>query len=142
LAPGGEYATLSDSLDGRRHRLVVRFGDVESAPLEVATSVRVEVKLAATAKVRAGQAVDIEVAHVNRSPEAIEVPGCGDDRLVVDGHEQPLAPVETCRPEPRSIKVRGAFVTRGRLQLPPGRHTLRARWRDAQSADVTVEVAP
>jgi hypothetical protein len=38
------------------------------------------------------------------------------------------------------FKVRGAFITRGRTTLSPGRHYLRARWRDAQSDDAIVDV--
>lgn len=145
LPPGGEYATLSDSLDGRRHVVVVQLGTLAAAPLVVPTVVRVDVELAASASVRAGQPVDVEVVHINRSGEAIEVPACGEDRLLVDGREQPLAPLDAeagCLGQPRSIKVRGAFVTRGRLMLAPGRHRLRARWRDVQSDDVSVDVAP
>jgi hypothetical protein len=144
LAPGHEYSILSDALDGRRHTVVVLFGTVASPPLSVPTDVRVDIKLAATAAVRAGQPIDLEVAHINRSPEEIEVPGCGEDRLLVDGHEQPLplTPGVPCATTARGLKVRGAFVVRGQFTLPPGRHLLRARWRDRQSNDVTVEVAP
>jgi hypothetical protein len=142
LPPGGEYATLSDSLDGRRHQVVVQLGDVASPPLPVPTAVRVDIKLAATAQVRAGQPIDLEVAHINRSPEEIVVPGCGEDRLLVDDREQQLPVVGECLATPRSLKVRGAFIARGRLLLPPGRHRMRARWRETQSADVTVEVTP
>jgi hypothetical protein len=142
LAPGSQYAVLSDALDGRRHTVVVQLGPVASPPLSVPTAVRVDVKLAATAQVHAGQPVDLEVAHVNRSPEEIEVTGCGDDRLLIDDHEQPMPLSGECPATRRSIKVRGAFVTRGRLLLPPGRHRLRARWRESQSADVTVDVSP
>jgi hypothetical protein len=143
LPPGGQYAILSDSLDGRHHTIVVQFGAVLSPPLVVPTLVRVDLRLAATAKVRAGQPVDVELAHVNRSPEEITVPACGEDRLLVDGHEQPLppAPGVVCTPSPRVLKVRGAFVVRAQLSLPPGRHLLRARWRETQSNDVTVDVS-
>jgi len=140
LRPGGEYAILSDALDGRHHRVLVRFGDLTSPPLEVQTLQRVDLKLAATAQVRAGQAIDLEVTHVNRSPEDVTVPTCGEDRLLIDGKEQPMSPVDVCRAQPRVLKLRGAFVTRGRLTLAPGRHYVRARWRDVQSDDVVVEV--
>ena len=143
LPPGGAYTLLSDALDGRHHRLLVRFGELSSAPLEVATVLRVDVALAASAHARSGQPIDVEVTHVNRSAEDVTLPGCGEDRLLVDGKEQPLAPppAEPCRAEPRVLKVRGAFVTRGRLTLPAGRHFLRARWRQAQSDDAVVDVA-
>ena len=85
----------------------------------------------------------VEVVHVNRSAEAISVPGCGEDRLLVDDEEIPMPPAGPCSPTPRNLSVRGAFVTRGRLpSLSPGHHLLRARWRDVQSGDVTVDVAP
>jgi len=143
LPPGGSYAILSDSLDGRRHTVVVQLGTVVSPPLAVATSLRVDVKLAATAHARVGQPIELEVAHLNRSPEEVELPICGEDRLLIDGHEQslPAAPGVTCSAERRSIKVRGAFVVKGRLTLPAGRHLLRARWRESQSNDVTVDVS-
>jgi hypothetical protein len=140
LPPGGEYAVLSDALDGRKHRVLVRLGELTSPPLEVPTIVRVDIKVAATARVRAGQPVDVEVTHVNRSPEAVTLPSCGEDRLLVDGHEQPLPSIDPCVAAPRVLKIRGALVTRGRLTLPPGRHYVRARWRDAQSDDVVVDV--
>ena len=71
------------------------------------------------------------------------LPACGEDRLLVDGKESPLPGAAGCGTAPLVLKVRGAFVTRGRLpSLPPGRHLLRARWRETQSPDVTVDVAP
>lgn len=140
LAAGGEYAILSDSLDGRKHRVLVRLGELTSPPLEVPTLVRVDVALAASAHARPGQPIDLEVTHVNRSAEDVTVPSCGEDRLLVDGKEQPLPGAGGCRAEPRVLKVRGAFVTRGRLTLSPGRHYLRARWRDGQSDDAVVDV--
>ncbi len=136
----GDYAILSDALDGRHHRVQVTLGELGSNVVEVPTVVRVDVKLAATAKASAGQPIDVEVVHVNHSAEAVMVPPCGEDRLLVDGKEQPLggACVDAT---PRSVPVRGAFVTRGQVAgLAPGRHALRARWRDAQSDDVFVEV--
>jgi hypothetical protein len=142
IAPDGDYAILSDALDGRQHRVRVRFDDLSSPVVEVPTDVRVDLKLAATAHARAGEPIDLEVTHVNRSPEAVPLPICGEDRLLVDGKELPLPAVEACRPLKRMVPVRGAFVTRGRMTLPPGRHQLRARWREVQSDDVIVEVGP
>ncbi len=142
LPPGGEWAPLSDALDGRHHKIVVRFGAVASPPLDVPTVLRVELALSATAHARAGQPIDVEVAHVNRSPEVVTVPSCGEDRLLVDGKELELPRTTPCRAEPLVLKVRGAFVSDGRLTLPPGRHYLRARWRDVQSDDVVVDVGP
>src|SRR5205809_862774 len=55
LPPGGEYSILSDSLDGRRHTVTVQMGSLVSPPLQVETALRFEVKLAATARTRAGQ---------------------------------------------------------------------------------------
>ncbi|HEX9105255.1 MAG TPA: hypothetical protein VF997_23755 [Polyangia bacterium] len=139
----GEYAILSDALDGRHHKIQVTLGKLASQVLEVPTLVRVELTLAATTHARAGQPIDLEVAHVNRSAEEITVPGCGEDRLLVDGVESPLPASDACTPSPHVLKLRGALVTRGRLApLAPGRHTLRARWRETQSDDVLVEVAP
>jgi hypothetical protein len=139
----GEYAILSDSLDGRHHRVQVQFGALTSAQIEVPTLLRVDVTLAATTHARAGQPIDLEVTHVNRSAEDVTVPACGEDRLLVDGVESPLPGAAGCGTEPRVLEVRGAFVTRGRLpSLAPGRHRLRARWRETQSPDVTVDVAP
>lgn len=139
----GDYAILSDALDGRHHRIQVTLGKLASQVLEVPTLVRVDLTIAATTHARAGQPIDVEVAHVNRSAEEITVPRCGEDRLLVDGHEIPLPLVDACTAAAVALKVRGAFVTRGRLApLAPGRHTLRARWRDAQSEDVFVDVAP
>jgi hypothetical protein len=142
LAPGGEYSILSDALDGRHHRLQVQLGDHSSPPLDVPTMVRVDLSLAVTAHGRPGQPIDVEVTHVNRSPEEVALPSCGEDRLLVDGKEQAMPPADGagCRAEPRVIKVRGAFVTRGRLTLPAGRHYVRARWRDSQSDDSIVDV--
>ena len=142
LPPDGDYSILSDALDGRHHRVRLRFDGVTSPTIEVPTALRVDVALAATAHARAGEPVDLEVTHVNRSPEAVSLPICGEDRLLVDGKEQPLPLAEPCRPRSRMLPVRGAFVTRGRLVLPPGRHLVRARWRDVQSDDVSVVVAP
>lgn len=138
---GGDYAILSDALDGRHHRVQVVLGDMTSPPLDVPTLVRVDLTLAATAHARAGQPIDVEIAHVNRSAEEVTVPSCGEDRLLVDGKEQSLPSPEPCRAEPRILKVRGALITRGRLTLPPGRHYLRARWRETQSEDAIVDVA-
>jgi len=139
----GDYAILSDSLDGRHHRIQVTLGKLASQVLQVPTLVRVDLTLAATAHARAGQPIDLEVAHVNRSAEEITVPACGEDRVLVDGVESPLPLVGPCVATERVLEVRGAFVTRGRLApLSPGRHTLRARWREAQSDDVFVDVAP
>lgn len=139
----GDYAILSDSLDGRHHRIQVTLGKLSSQVLQVPTLVRVDLTLAATTHARPGQPIDLEVAHVNRSAEAITVPACGEDRVLVDGIESPLPLVGPCVPTARMLEVRGAFVTRGRLApLSPGRHTLRARWREAQSDDVFVDVAP
>jgi hypothetical protein len=144
LPPGGEYAILSDALDGRHHTVVAQFDGVAAPPLQVPTDLRVALTLAATATVRAGQPVDVEIVHINRSPEEVTLPLCGEDRLLVDGHEQPLEPPpgRPCTGGERSIRVRGAFVTRGQLRLPAGKHKLRARWRAAQSEDATVEVTP
>jgi hypothetical protein len=144
LPPGGEYAILSDALDGRRHTVVAQFGDVAAPPLRVETELRVALTLAATATVRAGQPVDVEIVHINRSPEEVSLPLCGEDRLLIDGHEQPLqaAPGTSCAGGERTIRVRGAFVTRGQVRLAPGKHKLRARWRAVQSEDAAVEVLP
>jgi len=70
------------------------------------------------------------------------VAACGEDRLLVDGKEQPLAGLDPCSGAPLVVKMRGAFVTRGRVTLPPGRHTVRARWHESQSDDAIVDVAP
>jgi hypothetical protein len=142
IAPDGDYSILSDALDGRHHRVAVRFDGLSSPTIAVPTALRVDLKLAATAHARAGEPLDLEITHVNRSPEAVSLPICGEDRLLVDGKEQPLPAVEACRPVTRMVPLRGAFVTRGRLTLPAGRHQLRARWRDVQSDDVIVEVGP
>jgi hypothetical protein len=136
----GEYAILSDALDGRHHRIQVRFGQLASPTIEVPTLLRVDVTLAATTHARAGQPIDLEVTHLNRSAEALTVKQCGEDRLLVDGKESPMEVVDNCSAEPLVLKMRGAFVTRGRLTLPPGRHTLRARWHQTQSDDVIVDV--
>jgi hypothetical protein len=137
----GEYAILSDALDGRHHIVQVRLRELVSPPFEVATVVRVDVALAATAHVAKGQPVDLEVTHVNRSAEEVTVPSCGEDRILIDGKEQPLATEPPCAPGGwRTLPVRGAFVTRGRVTLEPGRHVLRARWRSTQSEDSIVEV--
>ncbi|MCU1278414.1 MAG: hypothetical protein JWM53_1960 [bacterium] len=138
----GDYAILSDALDGRHHTIQVRLGQLTSPPLVVPTLLRVDVKLAATAHAGSGQPVDVELVHVNRSAEEIRVPPCGEDRLLVDGKEQPLPASDACDATPRAVPVRGAFVTRGRLALDPGRHTLRARWRETQSEDALVDVTP
>lgn len=139
----GEYAILSDALDGRHHRIQVRFGALASPVIDVSTVLRVDVTLAATTHARAGQPIDLEIAHVNRSAEEVTVPPCGEDRLLVDGVESPLPGASACAAPPLALEVRGAFVTRGRLpSLAPGRHRLRARWRESQSPDVTVDVAP
>jgi hypothetical protein len=34
------------------------------------------------------------------------------------------------------------MIARARLLLPPGRHRVRVRWREAQSNDVYVDVSP
>jgi len=137
----GEYAILSDALDGRHHFVQVRLGELASQTIELPTLVRVELDVAATAHARAGQPIDVEIVHVNRSAEEIMVPTCGEDRLLVDGIEKPLG--GACKPSQLSLKVRGAFVTRGQLlPLPPGAHKIRARWRETQSEDAAVDVAP
>lgn len=139
----GDYTILSDSLDGRHHRIQVTLGQLASQVLEVPTLVRMDLTVAATTHARAGQPIDVEVAHVNRSAEEITVPRCGEDRLLVDGIEAPMPLVDACTATALTLEMRGAFVTRGRLApLAPGRHAVRARWRDAQSDDVFVEVAP
>src|SRR5262249_3709359 len=51
----GEYAILSDSLDGRHHFVQVRLGELVSQRLELPTLVRVELTVAATTHPRAGQ---------------------------------------------------------------------------------------
>lgn len=138
----GEYAILSDGLDGRHHVVSVRFGDLQSPPIEVPTDVRIDLELSATAHARAGEPIAVEVAHVNRSPEAVTVKSCGEDRLLIDGKEEPMPLADPCHPEARVLPVRGAFVTRARLTLPPGHHVMRARWHDSQSDDAVVDVAP
>jgi hypothetical protein len=104
--------------------------------------VRVELKIAATKTVSAGKATDVELVHINRSAEDIAVAVCGEDRLLIDDHEGPMPSLEPCHHEDRMIKVGGAFVTRARVTLPSGRHLLRGRWREWQSDDAIVEVAP
>jgi hypothetical protein len=138
----GEYAILSDALDGRHHTVQVRLGELASQVLELPTLVRVELTVAATAHAHPGQPIDVEIVHVNRSAEEITVPPCGEDRLLIDGIERPLG--GACNPTtPLVLKVRGAFVTRGQVPpLPPGAHKIRARWRETQSEDVPVDVAP
>jgi hypothetical protein len=138
LPPGGELSLLSDSLDGRRHYLVVQWQDLASPPIVMPTAVRVELTLAATAHARAGEPIALEITHINRSPEDIVVPACGEDRLLVDGKEAPLP--TPCAGGERTLGRNGAFVTHGELKLPAGRHLLRARWHDVQSADVSVDV--
>jgi hypothetical protein len=141
ILAGSDYTTMSDALDGRKHRVVVSFGELTAGPIDLATVIHVDVKVAATAHVAAGQAVDVEVTHLNHSAEPIAVAACGEDRLLVDGKEQPLAGLDPCGTDPLVLKMRGAFVTRGRVTLPPGRHTVRARWHETQSDDVIVDVA-
>ena len=137
----GDYAILSDSLDGRHHVVQVRFGALVSRPLTIPTLLRIQLALAATTRAGAGQPIDLEVTHVNRSAEDVTVPSCGEDRLLVDGVETPLPGAAPCTPSPRVLPVGGAFITRGRLpSLPPGQHLLRARWRQTQSDDVHVDV--
>jgi hypothetical protein len=134
---------LSDALDGRHHVISVRFGNMASPDLVVPTLLRMDLALAATAHARAGQPIDLEVTHVNRSAEDVTVPSCGEDRLLLDGAESPMPVDRPCAPEPRTLPVRGAFITHAHLpSLAPGRHLLRARWRDAQSNDAVVDVAP
>ena len=142
IAAGGNYAILSDALDGRRHAIEARYDGIAAPLLHSETVLRVEVKLAGTVHVAVGKAVDLELTHVNRSPEETPLPACGEDRLLVDGNEVAWPATEACNPAPRSIKVRGAWVTRGRVVLAPGTHTIRARWRQSQSNDIVVEVAP
>jgi hypothetical protein len=142
IAAGGYYAILSDSLDGRRHTIEARYDGIAAPLLHVETALRVDLRLAGTAHVVTGKPVDLELTHVNRSPEEVPLPACGEDRLLVDGNEVPWPATEACNPAPRSIKVRGAWVTRGRLVLGPGTHTVRGRWRQSQSNDVIVDVAP
>jgi hypothetical protein len=138
LPPGGELSMLSNSLDGRRHYLVVRWQELASAPIVIPTAVRVDVTLSAAAHARAGEPIALEIAHVNRSPEDIVVQSCGEDRLLLDGKESPLE--MPCAAGERTLGRNGAFLTRARLTLPAGRHLLRARWHDVQSADVTIDV--
>ncbi|MCU1278040.1 MAG: hypothetical protein JWM53_1586 [bacterium] len=138
----GEYAILSDALDGRHHAIEVRLGNLVSPTLHVPTDLRVDLALAAKAHAARGEPIDVEIVHVNRSPEEVAVPPCGEDRLLVDGKEQPLPTTDPCDARPRVVPVRGAFVTRWRLTLEPGRHAVRARWRQAQSDDAIVDVAP
>jgi hypothetical protein len=140
LGPGEDYVTLSDTLDGRRHRILLRFGDLTAPPIDIQTTLHVDVKLTAPGHAKPGQTLMLEVAHVNHSPEAVTFPSCGEDRLLVDGKEIPMAPADPCRPEPRILKERGAFITRGTLQLPAGRHFVRARWHETQSDDVIIDV--
>jgi hypothetical protein len=142
LLPGASFSTLSDSLDGRLHHLVVKWGTLSSPPLVAPTAVRIDIKLTATMHARAGAPVDLEIAHVNRSPEGVTIPACGEDRLLVDGSEGPLPDPAPCPHEARDIARNGAVLTRGVIRLPAGRHVLRARWRDQQSDDVIVDVAP
>ncbi len=142
LAAGGSYAIMSDTLDGRRHTIEARYEGIAAPLLHAETELRVELKLAGTAHVAAGKSVDLELSHLNRSPEETPLPTCGEDRLLVDGKEVAWPATEACNPAPQSIRVRGAFVTRGRLRLDAGTHTVRARWRAAQSNDVIIEVAP
>ena len=73
------------------------------------------------------------------------MPSCGENRLLLDDVESPLQPPPgaPCAPVQKTLAVRGAFVTRGQLpSLAPGRHRMRARWRDSQSKDVTIDVGP
>lgn len=142
IPAGGQYAILSDALDGRRHTVEARFNGIAAPLLHLETVLRIELRLAGTAHVKAGRPADLELSHVNHSPEEVPLPACGEDRLLVDGKEAAWPASETCNPAPHSIKVRGAFVTRGRLQLEAGTHTLRGRWRDVQSNDVVVDVEP
>jgi hypothetical protein len=138
----GEYAILSDALDGRHHTIQVTLRDLASPVLRVPTILRIDLTLAATAHAARGQPLDVEIVHVNRSPEEVRVATCGEDRLLVDGTEQTL-PAGPCDATPRALPIRGAFVTRARLPaLAPGRHTVRARWRESQSEDAIVDVAP
>jgi hypothetical protein len=141
LAPGAVTSSLSDALDGRRHHLVVQLADLSTPPFIMPTAERVDLALHATAHARAGAPIDVEITHVNRSPEDIVIPACGDDRLLVDGKEEPLPAPAPCRPEPRTLGRNGALITRGLLRLEAGRHVVRARWRDQQSNDVIVEVS-
>jgi hypothetical protein len=140
IAPGGAWAALSDTLDGREHHVAVTFRELRAPMLHVPVVPRFELVLHAAAHVRPGQPVDVEIAHVNHSPDDVSVPTCGEDRLLVDGKEAPLAGGPECRPEPRTLAPRGSLVTRGRLTLAPGRHFVRARWHDAQSQDAIVDV--
>src|SRR5262249_4050502 len=73
----GEYAIMSDAFNGLRHVIYVRLGALASPDLVVPTLVRVDVAIAATAHARAGQPIDIEVTHVNRSAEFVTLPSCG-----------------------------------------------------------------
>jgi hypothetical protein len=140
LAAGAEASTLSDALDGRRHHLVVQWENLSTPPLIVPTVMRVELALHATTHARAGAPVDVEIVHVNRSPEDIVVPGCGEDRLLLDGKEEPLAAVAPCPEQARTLARNGAFITRSVLRLAAGRHVLRARWREQQSDNVIIDV--
>jgi hypothetical protein len=140
LAPGAVTSSLSDALDGRRHHLVVQLGDLSTPPIIMPTAERVQVQLHATAHARAGAPIDVEIVHVNRSPEDIVIPACGDDRLLLDGKEQPLPAAAPCPAGVRTLARNGALITRAVLRLAAGRHVLRARWRDEQSDDVVVTV--
>jgi hypothetical protein len=140
LAAGAETSLLSDALDGRHHHLVARWENLISPPLDVPMLVRVDLVLHATARARAGAPIDVEIVHLNRSPEDLAVPACGEDRLLVDGSEAPLPGAPPCPGAPLTLARGGALVTRGLLRLSAGRHVLRARWRDRQSEDAIVEV--
>ena len=140
LPPGGSYSTLSDSLDGKLHHLVVQFGELASPMVVMPAAMRIDLKLAATAHATAGAPVDLEITHLNRGSDSVTLPVCGEDRLLVDGNEGPLPAPAPCPHEPRTLARNGALVTRGVIRLPAGRHVLRARWRDVQSDDVIVDV--
>jgi hypothetical protein len=140
LAAGAETSALSDALDGRRHHLVVQWENLSTPPLIMPLVMRVELALHATAHARAGAPVDVEIVHVNRSPEDIVIPACGEDRLLVDGKEEPLPAATPCPTQARTLGRNGAMITRAVLRLPAGRHVLRARWREQQSDDAIVEV--
>jgi hypothetical protein len=140
LAPGAELSSLSDALDGRMHHVVVQWQNESSPVLVVPTVQRFALVLHATTHARAQGPIDIEIIHVNRSPEDVVTPLCDEDRLLVDEREGPLPGPRPCPHEARTVARNGAFITHGVLRLATGRHVVRARWRDQQSDDVIIDV--
>jgi hypothetical protein len=140
LAAGAELSALSDALDGRMHHLVVQWRELASPMLVMPTAQRFRLELHATAHAHADAPIDVEIVHVNRSPEDVVIPACGEDRLLVDGREGPLPEPAPCPHEARTLARGGALITRGAIRLPAGHHVLRARWRDEQSDDAGVDV--